>query len=56
MRRLVLVVDADIDMADTDDVADILRGAVVVFFQHGVILPARILGAGRRRLNWRLRK
>ena len=35
MRRQVLVVDADIDVADTDDVADVLRGAVVVFFKHG---------------------
>ena len=34
MRRLVLVVDADIDAADTDDVADILGGAVVGFVEQ----------------------
>ena len=56
MRRLVLVVDADIDVADTDGVADILGGAVISFVEHGVILPDPILGAGRRRLNYRLRK
>ena len=56
MRRLVLVVDADIDVADTDAVADILGGAVVRFVEHGVILPDPILGAGRGGLNCRLRK
>jgi hypothetical protein len=35
----VLVVDTDIDVADTDAVADILGGAVVSFVEHGVVLP-----------------
>ena len=35
MRRQMLIGDADIDVADTDDVADVLGGAVVVLFRHG---------------------
>ena len=32
MRGEMLIADADIDVAEIDDVADVLRGAVVVFF------------------------
>ena len=45
LRRQVLVGDADIDVADIDDVAGVLRGAVVVLFRHGVALdlaPGRL--------------
>jgi hypothetical protein len=35
LRRHVLIVDADIDVTEIDDVADILRGAVVTFVMHG---------------------
>ena len=38
MRRQVLVVDADIDVADADDIADILGGAVVLLLWHCSIL------------------
>ena len=32
IRAMVLVGDADVDMSDTDDVAEVLGGAVVLFF------------------------
>src|SRR6201999_4508107 len=35
MRRLVLVVDADIDVADTDGIAAVLRGAIGSLVEHG---------------------
>jgi hypothetical protein len=34
MRRQMLIADADIDVAEVDDVAGILRRAIVVFFEH----------------------
>jgi len=64
----VLVIDAEIDVAYTDDVADVLRGAVIAFFQHGFVpsvaspgdaCPARYYrkfrgkGAG---VGWRARR
>src|ERR1700691_6049462 len=45
MRRQVLIGDADIDVADIDDVADVLRGAVEVFLQHDGFLPCRNISA-----------
>jgi hypothetical protein len=46
----VLIIDADIDVADIDDVADILGSAIIVSFQHGGF-PWRAYLLGE--LSWR---
>src|SRR5439155_1428861 len=39
VRRKVLIADADVDVAEIDDVSEILRGPVVLFFRHGALPP-----------------
>jgi hypothetical protein len=45
MRGDVLIADADIDVTEIDDVADVLRSAIIVFVLHGDApsLAARVL-------------
>ena len=48
MRGQVLIVDADIDVADTDDVADVLGGAVELWLGHcGILVSFRGSFLGR---------
>jgi hypothetical protein len=37
MRRDVLIADTDIHMAEIDDVAEVLRGAIIFFGLHRAV-------------------
>jgi hypothetical protein len=53
VRRNVLIADANVDMTEIDDIADILRGTIVAFVLHDGFLsvslafPWRFLGGFR---------
>ena len=52
IRAVVLVGDANVDVSDANNVADVLGGAVVFFLRHGGVLPdGAILGARGAVLN-----
>ena len=46
VRRDVLIADTDIDVTEIDDIADVLRGAIVLFVLHEGVPLGRSLGRG----------
>ena len=42
MRGNVLIVDADIDVTEIDDIADVLCGAIKLFVRHDGVLGSRL--------------